>query len=193
MLYLPQEGQFGNPRSEIFGGYSFVVIEVDVWHSARRRDQTERSFLSDRERTDQAGKSRTATRYSRPFVDRQQDQQRHSNTRPQCPLQPPLRPRKSSAKPRGRLLTSFTRLRPCWYATRDVVARRDTYRVQNTHLDRQQLSYCVSLIENGANPEALAVSLFHAEISCSAAVPINAYCASECHTTAARRIRPRIC
>lgn len=29
---------------------------------------------------------------------------------------------------------------------------------QNTHLDRQQLSYCVSLIENGANPEALAVS-----------------------------------
>lgn len=28
---------------------------------------------------------------------------------------------------------------------------------QNTHLDRQQLSYCVSLIENGANPEALAV------------------------------------
>jgi mitotic-spindle organizing protein 1 len=30
---------------------------------------------------------------------------------------------------------------------------------QNTHLDRQQLSYCVSLIENGANPEALAVRL----------------------------------
>ncbi|KAF2201247.1 hypothetical protein GQ43DRAFT_371893 [Delitschia confertaspora ATCC 74209] len=26
----------------------------------------------------------------------------------------------------------------------------------NTHLDRQQLSYCVSLIENGASPEALA-------------------------------------
>ncbi|KAF2708922.1 hypothetical protein K504DRAFT_534480 [Pleomassaria siparia CBS 279.74] len=26
----------------------------------------------------------------------------------------------------------------------------------NTRLDRQQLSYCVSLIENGANPEALA-------------------------------------
>ncbi|KAF2739064.1 hypothetical protein EJ04DRAFT_428091 [Polyplosphaeria fusca] len=26
----------------------------------------------------------------------------------------------------------------------------------NTKLDRQQLSYCVSLIENGANPEALA-------------------------------------
>lgn len=31
------------------------------------------------------------------------------------------------------------------------------YFPQNTHLDRQQLSYCVSLIENGANPEALAV------------------------------------
>ncbi|KAK3202897.1 hypothetical protein GRF29_154g1103295 [Pseudopithomyces chartarum] len=27
---------------------------------------------------------------------------------------------------------------------------------ENTQLDRQQLSYCVSLIENGANPEALA-------------------------------------
>ncbi|OCL06021.1 hypothetical protein AOQ84DRAFT_343955 [Glonium stellatum] len=27
----------------------------------------------------------------------------------------------------------------------------------NTHLNRQQLSYCVSLIENGVNPEALAV------------------------------------
>ncbi|KAF2428965.1 mitotic-spindle organizing protein associated with a ring of gamma-tubulin 1 [Tothia fuscella] len=29
----------------------------------------------------------------------------------------------------------------------------------NTHLNRHQLSYCVSLIENGVNPEALAVSL----------------------------------
>ncbi|KAK1823688.1 hypothetical protein LTR12_001874 [Friedmanniomyces endolithicus] len=26
----------------------------------------------------------------------------------------------------------------------------------NTNLDRQSLSYCVSLIENGVNPEALA-------------------------------------
>ena len=32
-------------------------------------------------------------------------------------------------------------------------------RLQNTHLDRQTLSLCVSLIENGVNPEALAVSL----------------------------------
>ena len=28
---------------------------------------------------------------------------------------------------------------------------------QNTQLDRHALSYCVSLIENGVNPEALAV------------------------------------
>jgi hypothetical protein len=28
---------------------------------------------------------------------------------------------------------------------------------QNTSLDRHSLSYCVSLIENGVNPEALAV------------------------------------
>ncbi|KAF2273538.1 uncharacterized protein EI97DRAFT_342988, partial [Westerdykella ornata] len=31
----------------------------------------------------------------------------------------------------------------------------------NTHLDRHQLSYCVSLIENGANPEALANVIRH--------------------------------
>ena len=30
--------------------------------------------------------------------------------------------------------------------------------IQNTHLDRSTLSLCVSLIENGVNPEALAVS-----------------------------------
>ena len=30
---------------------------------------------------------------------------------------------------------------------------------QNTHLDRTTLSICVSLIENGVNPEALAVSV----------------------------------
>lgn len=29
---------------------------------------------------------------------------------------------------------------------------------QNTQLDRTQLSLCVSLMENGVNPEALAVS-----------------------------------
>lgn len=28
---------------------------------------------------------------------------------------------------------------------------------KNTHLDRPQLSLCVSLVENGVNPEALAV------------------------------------
>lgn len=35
---------------------------------------------------------------------------------------------------------------------------------QNTHLTRTQLSYCVSLIENGVNPEALAVSAFSSMI-----------------------------
>ncbi|EMF17152.1 uncharacterized protein SEPMUDRAFT_32996 [Sphaerulina musiva SO2202] len=29
--------------------------------------------------------------------------------------------------------------------------------ILNTNLDRQCLSYCISLIENGVNPEALAV------------------------------------
>lgn len=29
--------------------------------------------------------------------------------------------------------------------------------LQNTHLTRSQLSVCVSLVENGVNPEALAV------------------------------------
>ena len=32
---------------------------------------------------------------------------------------------------------------------------------QNTNLTRTQLSLCVSLIENGVNPEALAVSIYH--------------------------------
>ena len=43
--------------------------------------------------------------------------------------------------------------------------------VQNTQLDRQQLSYCVSLIENGANPEALAVRPPTLPSSSSAVVP----------------------
>ncbi|KAL7778563.1 hypothetical protein CFE70_008064 [Pyrenophora teres f. teres 0-1] len=38
----------------------------------------------------------------------------------------------------------------------DILHEIATLLPQNTHLDRQQLSYCVSLIENGANPEALA-------------------------------------
>jgi hypothetical protein len=33
--------------------------------------------------------------------------------------------------------------------------------LQNTKLDRTELSLCVSLIENGVNPEALAVSKFY--------------------------------
>lgn len=35
----------------------------------------------------------------------------------------------------------------------------------NTGLDRQSLSYCVSLIENGVNPEALAVCV-HSSARC---------------------------
>ena len=31
--------------------------------------------------------------------------------------------------------------------------------VKNTHLNRAQLSMCISLIENGVNPEALAVCM----------------------------------
>jgi len=31
---------------------------------------------------------------------------------------------------------------------------------QNCHLDRRTLSICISMIENGVNPEALAVSSF---------------------------------
>jgi mitotic-spindle organizing protein 1 len=34
----------------------------------------------------------------------------------------------------------------------------DVFCSQNTQLDRAQLSLCISLIENGVNPEALAVS-----------------------------------
>jgi mitotic-spindle organizing protein 1 len=36
--------------------------------------------------------------------------------------------------------------------------------VQNTHLDRNVLAHCVSLIENGVNPEALAVGTKNALI-----------------------------
>jgi len=36
-------------------------------------------------------------------------------------------------------------------------SRSSTDRVQNADLDRQTLSICISLIENGVNPEALAV------------------------------------
>ncbi|KAF1955987.1 hypothetical protein CC80DRAFT_474004 [Byssothecium circinans] len=42
-------------------------------------------------------------------------------------------------------------------AAREVIdILHDIATLLNTHLDRQQLSYCVSLIENGAHPEALA-------------------------------------
>ena len=48
-----------------------------------------------------------------------------------------------------------------------------THSSKDTQLDRAQLSLCVSLIENGVNPEALAVGIFHgilmtAELTCDA-------------------------
>jgi len=42
----------------------------------------------------------------------------------------------------------------------------NVFGAQNTHLDRQTLSICVSLIENGVNPEALAVSDSGWEVDC---------------------------
>ncbi|PYI18744.1 hypothetical protein BO99DRAFT_403264 [Aspergillus violaceofuscus CBS 115571] len=36
----------------------------------------------------------------------------------------------------------------------------------NTHLDRTELSLCVSLIENGVNPEALAVGFVSSSLFC---------------------------
>lgn len=62
---------------------------------------------------------------------------------------------------RAKSLTSFTRLQHSSYVFEVYSSWEHTnHFLQNTHLDRQQLSYCVSLIENGANPEALAVSQF---------------------------------
>jgi mitotic-spindle organizing protein 1 len=53
------------------------------------------------------------------------------------------------------ILHEIATLLVCKYCA--PIKRSDLTPPQNTHLDRQQLSYCVSLIENGANPEALAV------------------------------------
>jgi mitotic-spindle organizing protein 1 len=80
-------------------------------------------------------------------------------------------------------------------------AQQPTNTMQNTKLDRQQLSYCVSLIENGANPEALAVRRPDRN-----AMPCTCYLrsqhvrrvsmhtdnAAECHPRAARRVRHRL-
>lgn len=54
------------------------------------------------------------------------------------------------------IATLLVRAPPCSLFTSNHTADP---KPQNTNLDRQQLSYCVSLIENGANPEALAVRL----------------------------------
>lgn len=49
----------------------------------------------------------------------------------------------------------------------------DSVHLQNTQLDRHALSYCVSLIENGVNPEALAVSVYQIKESMGGA---DAFC-----------------
>jgi mitotic-spindle organizing protein 1 len=81
---------------------------------------------------------------------------------------------------------------------RQHYAQYPTNTMQNTKLDRQQLSYCVSLIENGANPEALAVRcprrnamhmLYHHR---TCAICKHTDNAAECHPRAARRIRHRL-
>lgn len=42
----------------------------------------------------------------------------------------------------------------------------DISQLLNTYLDRDQLATCVAMIENGVNPEALAVCMFYHRISC---------------------------
>jgi hypothetical protein len=49
---------------------------------------------------------------------------------------------------------------------------------QNTHLDRQQLSYCVSLIENGASPEALAVRYLFPFLASAPLAAVRTACTS---------------
>ncbi|PVH95678.1 hypothetical protein DM02DRAFT_731683 [Periconia macrospinosa] len=58
-------------------------------------------------------------------------------------------------------------------AAREVIdILHDIATLLNTHLDRQQLSYCVSLIENGANPEALALAKLAIKLAyCTAETP----------------------
>ncbi|KAK3626062.1 hypothetical protein LTR56_020075 [Elasticomyces elasticus] len=51
-------------------------------------------------------------------------------------------------------LTQAISLNPANLLQQDILHEIST--LLNTHLDRQSLSYCVSLIENGVNPEALA-------------------------------------
>ncbi|KAK5693968.1 hypothetical protein LTR97_009586 [Elasticomyces elasticus] len=51
-------------------------------------------------------------------------------------------------------LAQATSLNPANLLQQDILHEIST--LLNTNLDRQSLSYCVSLIENGVNPEALA-------------------------------------
>lgn len=56
-----------------------------------------------------------------------------------------------------RLLSPFKPTRLIRSHVRGTDCAADATESQNTQLDRHTLSYCVSLIENGVNPEALAV------------------------------------
>lgn len=55
------------------------------------------------------------------------------------------------------ILQEISELLVCLF---DVTQKPSTNRQQNTNLDRTQLSLCVSLIENGVDPQALAVRQF---------------------------------
>jgi hypothetical protein len=58
-----------------------------------------------------------------------------------------------------RLSISSTKSLPCWLNSSCAPPFVLSNVFQNADLDRQTLSICISLIENGVNPEALAVGL----------------------------------
>jgi mitotic-spindle organizing protein 1 len=57
------------------------------------------------------------------------------------------------------ILEEISTLLVCVFNGWEIWANASLIKRQNTQLDRSQLSWCVSLIENGVNPEALAASL----------------------------------
>jgi hypothetical protein len=68
------------------------------------------------------------------------------------------RRRKETSPPSRTLLECFPILSIAFMRLHPESSSINNVSQQNTDLDRQSLSYCVSLIENGVNPEALAVS-----------------------------------
>jgi hypothetical protein len=74
----------------------------------------------------------------------------------------PCRPPTTNAKRRARPSIFCMRFRHYWYTHPHSTIEKQRPSIlmpveQNTQLDRYSLSYCVSLIENGVHPEALAV------------------------------------